>query len=225
MDGIRTSVMVAFEIGRICYLGKVGFFKGKSGPVKKTGDFGCLLRYGMRFGMCGPKKVRRVMDVEKLADQWIEAVVGMCICHSKDEYDAHDAKADDLLGPIMTAPVKQVREFYHLLLEKMKADKRVPMLIWMGFEAWGEVKVKDAPDEGVKRLKNKLAKEIADLVEEPIRDQIPGAIARALRWRDEETLKDVKEAVKRGVKPKLRGKQSCLFLEGGRGSKKFSVML
>ena len=54
----------------------------------------------------------------------------------------------------------------------------------MGFEAWGEVMVKDAPDEGIKRLKTKLASDIADLVEEDVRDQIPKAIARALRVRN-----------------------------------------
>lgn len=155
------------------------------------------------------------MKVDELVESWIEAVVGLCLAHDKDTYDAHDAKADELLGPLLAAPVKQVREFYHKLLDRMKADSRVPMLVWMGFDAWGEVMVKDAPDEGVKRLKNKLASEIAELVEEPIRDQIPKAIQRALRWRDPETLKAVKETLESGVKPKLRGRESCLFLEAG----------
>lgn len=165
------------------------------------------------------------MKVDELVEQWIEAVVGMCLAHDKDEYDANDAKADELLGPLLAAPVKQVREFYHKLAARMRSDKRVPMLVWMGFEAWGETMVKDAPDEGVKRLKNKLAAEIAELVEEPIRDQIPKAIERALRWRDPETLQAVKETLESGVKPKLRGRESCLFLEAGRGKNKVSVML
>lgn len=225
MSGIRTAVMSSLEVGRFLYGVRWSDSKGSGGPVYKAERLGCLLRYAMLYGMCSRKKARPVVDIEKLAEQWIASIVGMCTCHDKDSYDAHDAKADELLGPIMTAPVKQVREFYNLLLEKMKSDTRVPMLVWMGFEAWGAVSVNDAPDEGIKRLKRRLAADIAEIVEEPIRDQIPKAIARALMWRDPETLEKVKEAVESGVKPKLRGRQSCLFLEGGRGKRKFSVML
>ena len=100
------------------------------------------------------------------------------------------------------------------------------MLVWMGFEAWGESAIAGAPDdESIKRLKNKLAADIAELVEEDVRDQIPKAIARALRWRDEERLTEIKEQLETGAKPKLVGRQSCLFLEVGRGKKKTSVML
>ena len=88
------------------------------------------------------------MQVEAMVTAWVEAVVGMCLAHDKDTYDAHDAKADELLGPLLMAPVKQIREFYHQLLEKMKADPRVPMLVWMGFQAWGEVMVKDLRSGG-----------------------------------------------------------------------------
>lgn len=175
--------------------------------------------------MCQRKNERIIMNVSKLVDDWIEAIIGMCTAHDKNSYDAHDAKADELLGPLMFAPIKQVREFYFELSKRMKEDKRVPMLVWMGFEAWGEMIVKDAPDQDIKRLKNKLAKEIAEIVEKDVRDQIPKAIARALRWRDEDTLKEIKEKLESGVKPKLRGRESCLFLEAGRGKNKVSVML
>ena len=165
------------------------------------------------------------MQVTKLVAAWIEAITAMCAAHTKDDYDAADARADELLGPLLAAPVAQIREFYASLLATMHADKRVPWLVAIGFEAWGEVMVKDAPDEGIKRLKVALAAEIAALVEEDIRDQIPRAIARALRWRDPQTLQQVKEALQSGQKPKLRGKESCLFLDIGRGKKKVSVML
>lgn len=171
------------------------------------------------------RKRRVPMDVAKVVAGWVEAVVGMSTAHDKDDYDAHDARADELMGPLLAAPVAQVREFYEALRAALRADKRVPMLVYMGFEAWGEVVVKDAPDEAVKRLKNKLAGEIADLVEGDIRDQIPEAVKRALRWRDPETLATVKERLEAGEKPKLRGRQSCLFLELGRGKRKVSVML
>lgn len=211
--GVRSAVMASLNIGEFI----------PKGPQRRAADLGWLLRYCLD-GHWSTKR-RTPVKVDELVGQWIEAVVGMSLAHDKDTYDAHDAKADELLGPLLAAPVKQVREFYTKLLESMKSDARVPMLVWMGFEAWGEVMVKDAPDEGVKRLKNKLATEIAELVEEPIRDQIPNAIKRALRWRDPETLQAVKKTLESGVKPMLRGRQSCLFLEAGRGKKKVSVML
>jgi hypothetical protein len=215
--GVRSAVLAALDAGQFHYRTK------RKGPLQRMADLGWILRWGRLHGM-GHKR-RTPVQVDSLVDAWIEAIVGMSQAHDKDAYDAHDAKADELLGPLLAAPVAQVREFYGKLQERMRADKRVPMLVWMGFEAWGEVMVKDAPDEGVKRLKNKLAAEIAELVEEPIREQIPKAIQRALRWRDPETLKAVKETLESGVKPKLRGRESCLFLEAGRGKKKVSVML
>lgn len=217
MMGVRTAVMAALDSGKFAFRIK------KGSPVQRLEFLGRILRYGMLYGMTH----RRItpVKVDELVAQWVEAIVGMCLAHDKDAYDAHDARADELLGPLLTAPVKDVRTFYGKLLGAMKADKRVPMLVWMGYEAWGTVMVKDAPDEGVKRLKNKLAAEIAELVEEPIRDQIPEAVKRALRWRDPEQLQKVKETLEAGAKPKLRGRESCLFLEAGRGKNKVSVML
>jgi len=215
--GIRTAVMASLEAGKFAVSMK------RNSPVARAKFLGTLLRYALD-GHASTKR-RISMNVPALADAWIEAIVGMVLAHDKDSYDAADAKADELLGPLLAAPIRQIREFYSLLLEKMKADKRVPMLIWMGYEAWGECQIKNAPDEGVKKLKNALAAEIADLVEAPIREQIPGAIARALRWRDPETLQAVKETLQSGKKPKLVGRESCLYLEIGRGKNKVSVML
>lgn len=195
------------------------------GPAIRMANLGTLIRFFWN-GSCWSRKRRTPVDVDKLVGQWCEAVVGMCTAHDKDQYDAHDAKADELMGPILTAPVKQVREFYAKLQASLRNDVRVPMIVWMGFEAWGETMIKGAKDdEAIKRLKNKLAAEIADLVEEDVRDQIPKAIARALRWRDPEVLEAVKETLESGAKPKLVGRQSCLFLEVGRGKKKTQVML
>jgi hypothetical protein len=218
--GVRTAVMASLEAGKFLWDWKRD---KRQSPVVRLRNLGYILRYGISFRMTGKRTVP--LKVNELVDQWIEAIVGMCLAHDKDEYDAHDAKADELLGPLLAASVKDVREFYAKLAEKMRADKRVPLLCWMGFEAWGECMVKNAPDEGIRRLKNKLAGEIAELVEGPIKDQIPEAIKRALRWRDPETLQAVKATLESGVKPKLRGRESCLFLEAGRGKNKVSVML
>lgn len=213
--GVRSAVLSAWGLGS---------FGGKlQGPEKRLHSLGFLCRYVLNGGHS--TKPRKPMDVPALVEKWIEAIVGMSLAHDKDTFDAHDAKADELLTPILGAPVRQVREFYHQLRERMRADKRVPMLVWMGFEAWGEVMVKDAPDEEIVRLKNKLAGEIAELVEGPVAEQIPGAVQRALRWRSPEQLGKVKAALESGAKPKLVGRQSCLFLEVGRGDKKVSVML
>lgn len=193
-------------------------------PVKRLTELGILLRLGMEIGrMCArPRK----LDIDKLVDEWEQAVVGMCTAHEKDEYDAHDAKSDQLLRPILTAPIKQVREFYLKLQQRLRENKKVPLLVWMGFEAWGECVVKGADnDKRIIRLRDGLAKEIADLVSDDVAGQLPKAIVRALRWRDQETLGEVKEALVGGAKPKLVGRQSCLFLEVGRGKKKRSVML
>jgi hypothetical protein len=213
--GVRSSVMTSLQLNCMAL--------GRHTPIDRIRNLGFWLRYGLKYGMTRKKKVP--VDVEALTDQWITAIVGMCQCHDKDEYDAHDAKSDKLLGPLLSASSKDVRAFYFRMLEKMKTDKRIPFVVWIAFEAWGKVSVEDAPDEGVKRMKRKLAAEIAEMVDEPIRDQIPNAIKRALMWRDESTLKAVKETLESGKKPKLRGRESCLFLEAGRGAKKISVML
>lgn len=214
--GVRTRVMGSLNLNALGWLPR--------NPIKRIGDLGTLLRFDMR-GYFGKRRKAVPVNIPELVDKWIEAIVGMCLAHDKDTYDAHDAKADELLTPIMAAPVAQVREFYFAMVEKMKTDKRVPFLVKISFEAWGEVIVKNAPDEGVKRLKRKLAADIADLAEMQLCDQWPEAIKRALMWRDPEVLEEVKSRLEAGEKPKIRGRQSCLFLEMGRGKRKVSAML
>lgn len=214
--GARTRVMNSLNLNALAMLPK--------NPIKRISDLGSILRLDMS-GYFGRRRKAVPVEIPKLVDQWIEAIVGMCLAHDKDGFDAHDAKADELLTPILSAPISQVREFYFSMVEKMKADKRVPFLVKISFEAWGEAVVKNAPDEGVKRLKRKLAQDIADLAEVALRDQWPEAIKRALMWRDPEVLEQVKERLEAGEKPKIRGRQSCLFMEIGRGKKKVSAML
>lgn len=213
--GVRTRIMDALQLN--------GLGIHPDGPVARARNLGIILRYALDGHHS--RKRRTPVDVKTLVDKWIEAIVGMCLAHDKAGFDANDAKADELLGPLLAAPVKQLREFYHALVERMNADSRVPWLVKMAYEAWGEVMVKNAPDEGVKRLKKKLAGDIAELVEGPVADQLPNAIKRALQWRDEKELVEVKEALQEGAKPKLVGRQSCLFLECRRGKKKVSVMI
>lgn len=217
---LRDAVLAGWEIWQFGW-------QLEKGLTKRVKDLGSMCRWGM---VCGRMKSRVTkMNVDEMVSKWTAAIVGMATAHDKDSYDSHDAKADELMTPILSAPIKQVREFYKKLRAALRADPRVPMLVWMGFEAWGEVMVKGAEDDAsIKRLKNKLAGEIADLVEMEVQDQIPEAIKRALRWRDPETLQEVKEALQEGAKPKLVGRQSCLFLELDKPKKngeKVSVML
>jgi hypothetical protein len=198
---------------------------GSKSPQQRLANLGTILRYIINGVLS--HRGKRFMDVDKLSSKWVEAIAGMCTAHDKDTYDRHDAMADELLSPILASPIKQVREFYPALQAKLRADPRIPFLVWIGFEAWGEMMVKGAADEGILRLKKKLAADIAALVEKPAAEQLPEAIKRALCWRDPEVLQEVKTALKDGAKPKLVGRQSCLFLEcQPRGKKeKVSVML
>lgn len=210
-DGVMSSLNSAVE-----------FYSRCKGAYHKVKELGLLCRYTFQVQGCRKPKA---MDVSDLVNKWVEVIAKMSVAHVKDDYDGADAQTEELLGPILTAPVKQVREFYDELIQKMAQDKRVPWIVRIGFEAWGEVVVKNAQDDGVKRLKNRLAGEIAELVEMDIREQIPEAIKRALRWRNTEALEAIKEQLELGVKPKLKGRESCLFLELGRGTNKKRVML
>lgn len=214
--GVRSAVMNSLNMCTTHFLPK--------SPIKRVSELGYILRYGLAIGFM-TRKGTAMIDINKLAGEWIEAIAKMCMSHDKDGYDAGDAQADKLLSPLLAAPIKQVREFYNILLERMKSDKRIPFIVWISYEAWGEAIVKNAPDEGVKRLKRKLAADITDLAEEAVTEQLPKAMMRALMWRDAEQLEAIKEKLESGAKPKIRGRQSCLFLEAGRGAKKVSVMI
>ncbi len=162
-----------------------------------------------------------------LVEAWVEVLVALSTAHNKDDFDAADATSDTMLSPILTAPIKQVRQFYTSLRAALEADPRIPFAVWMGFEAWGKAIIADAPDEGIKRLKRKLAADIAELAEAPLQEQLPEALKRALMWRDSGTLEKIKERLEAGEKPKLEGRESCLFLvlKGSKRGEKVQVML
>jgi len=153
------------------------------------------------------------MDVEKMVDLWVPVIKALCMAHSKEEIDRAEFAMEDLLNPLLTAPVRDLRKFYTKLVQCLKADTTIPFFVWAAFDAWEEVVVKPAPDADIKMLKNELAKEIADMVEEQVRPDIGKAIAGALRWRDPETLEKMRASLKEGKPAKVRGRESCLFLE------------
>lgn len=158
------------------------------------------------------------MNMNEVVPKWHKLVVGLAMAHDKDEADRLEASVEDLLTPLLTAPVAQIRQFAHLLLESMMNDKAVPFLVWRAFQVWVE-QMDQAPDGEVKELKRDLAKQIVDMVEQDAKEQLPDAMVRALMWRSPRQLEEVKAVVEAetsaGRKVRLRGRESCLFLEAG----------
>lgn len=210
--GLRTALIVSYDVPR-------AFFATlPNSAAKKLDTLGCMIYYGIELGYMGRKK-RTLMDVDMLVERWRKVVVGMCTAHDKDEADRQEAAIEECLTPILAAPIKQIREFYPKLLAALKNDPAVPFLVWRSYEVWVDIVISKAPDEDIKQLKTALAKEIVDMVEPDVRDQLPEAMIRALQWRAPETLEEVKATVveeqKKGNKARLRGRESCLFLEVG----------
>lgn len=210
--GIRTELINSYDIPRYFYA-----HTAKS-AAKHMSTLGCMIRYSLDIGCTGRRK-RTPMDVDALVTRWEEVIVGLAIAHDKDEADRYEAAIETCLTPILSAPIKQVREFYPKLLARMKANKSIPFLVWRSYEIWIEQVLDKAVDEDVKQLKRDLAREITEMVEQDVKDQIPDQMIRALMWRSGETLQEVKVEVQKvkeaGGKVRLRGRESCLFLEVG----------
>jgi hypothetical protein len=210
--GIRTALISAYTIGESFYS------TIPSSAAHKLSTLGQVLYYALEMGHMGRSK-RKPMNVDILVANWHKMVVGLATAHDKDDADRYEAAVEECLTPILAAPIKQIREFYPKLLVSLKADPSVPFLVWRAYEVWIEMVLKHCPDEGIKELKTALAQEIAGLVEQDVKDQIPQALVRALQWRSAETLAEVKQVVERekaaGRNVRLRGRESCLFLECG----------
>ena len=187
-----------------------------------------LLQYGCHYqGRGGRRKI--AVDIPKMVNHWSEWIVTFSTAHSKANVDEKEFEIDEILAPLLTAPVKQLRQFYKDLTQALKDDDRVPFFVWSMFSAFGEVIIEGAADdEAIIRLKKKLAGEIAEMVEKDVRPDLQKALSGALMWRPKEDLEAIKEDLKAGAKPHVRGRQSCLFLttkRRGRGQKEHAVML
>jgi hypothetical protein len=209
--GVRTILICSYEIPR-------AFFQSlPSSPVTKLDHLGCLIYYGLELGRMSRRR-RTPVNVDELVERWRKVVVGLCTAHDKDEADRNEAAIDECLTPILSAPIKQVREFYPKLLKALKDDPTVPFLVWRSYEVWTEMMSK-ARDEDIKQLKTDLAKEIVKMAEPDIRDQLPQAMVSALQWRSAEKLEEMKTVVEQeqaaGKKVRLKGRESCLFIEAG----------
>lgn len=224
--GIRDAVLSAPEFMTMCL--------HEQNWLRETIDkLGILCKYTNSRPSRGLR--RTMMNVEEMAKRWESLIVGLATAHDKTEHDKWEHDIDDYLTPILSAPIKQIREFFVLLVNNLKTNKSVPFFVWRSLEVWQEGIVKNAPDQEVKELKVKLAREIAELVEEDVKRDIGEAVVGALMWRDKETLTGIKKTIveskKKGnpaqvsTKTRTVGRQSCLFLVVEADGKEQSVML
>lgn len=185
---------------------------------KSVANLACMLGYACDVPN-RPRKGRKLqlMDIDQVVKDWMDVVVRIAVAHDKDAADAAEAEVEKILTPLLSAPIKQIRQFYARLIETMKADPRVPFMVWRAFEHWHDQFIKPAPDEDIKQLKRELAEEIANMVEEDVRPDLKEAMVNALMWRNPKKLEEMKEAIvegkAKGVKPRVKGRESCLFLQ------------
>jgi hypothetical protein len=226
LSGIRTAVICAPEWS-------VNMSENRGYGGHYIEKFCVLLWYAccVHKGQ-GHKKII-MKNPNTLLDLWENLIVGLSTAHSKDDRDQHEHDIDDALSPILSAPVKQIREMFGELVDRLKANEKVPFYTWRSIEIWYEKVVLPAKAEKIIKLKTKLATEIANLVEEDVKADIGEALIGALMWRDEKTLTAMKEIltepegekVETKVKRKTVGRQSCIFLTVQKGDRQKAVML
>jgi hypothetical protein len=186
--------------------------------MKPMRNLALLLAYAdeRRDGMKRDSPRRKPVNVDGLVEKWADVLVGLSTAHDHAARTAADHQTDELLGPLLTAPIAQIREFGQKLANRLEADERVPFLVWSSFRRVIEPLVLKGPDGELLRLKKELAGQIAELAEKGLdRGQLIAAIAGALQWRGEASLKAVKTSLESGSKPRITGRESCLFLEAG----------
>lgn len=172
------------------------------------------------------RRRRKPVDVEAMVEKWMPIIRGLATAHDKATVDRCEFDSEEHLMPLTAAPVKQLREFYTKLCDRLEADPTIPFFVWKSFRTWGDVVLEKLPDKGVKRLRGDLAKKVADLVEADIVPDLNAALVGALQWRDAESLQKMASAVEKGAKPRMVGRESCLFLEVEEPSgQKHTVML
>lgn len=223
MPDIRVQLTGGYEVGRSYYEkphdGIYTVPDTKRSAVHHLRELGAMVWYACSRRHRGGIKRTPIMDVDTMVERWRAAVVILALAHDKDEADRAEASIEQCLSPLLTAPIKDLRQFAPKLLAVLKADPKVPFLVWRAYERWIELVVQFAPDSEILELKTDLAKQIVALVEEDMKPQLGEAMVRALQWRSAEKLAKVKEVVEaeavKGNKPRLRGRESCLFMEVG----------
>lgn len=209
------SIWSVVQIGRSLMERRYHVGEDASATRDRSGSWTYLtVRSFLWYAIEHPSRGRKrtPMDVSKMVAAWVPIIKGLSIAHTKDQADRCEFEAETHLAPLLTAPVAQIRAFYVELVAALRGDPAVPFFVWSAFEAWHEVILKKAPDEGIIELKTKLAGEVAELVEKDIQPDLKTALIGALQWRSPEDLGEIKAAVQAGGKPRLKGRESCLFL-------------
>lgn len=156
---------------------------------------------------------RSWMDVDAVVATWHQTLVELATAHDHAGRTAAEARMDELLAPIKSAPVEQLRSFTEKLTAALESDPRVPFLMWATFRRVILPILLSRPAGEEIVLKQEQAEEIAQQVVPTIpQSDWVAAIAGALQWRSGEQLAQVKKAVEAGNAPRVRGRQSCLFL-------------
>lgn len=170
----------------------------------------------IRYGQTNWSRRRRIpVDIKSLTQQWVDSIAVMCLAHDPKDHAQVEFQVDELLKPLLDAPVSQMKEFTLSLAAALEADERIPYMVWRPYCEMLRKAEKQASRERVIELKTGLAREVAEAVEKDIQPQLIDALIGALQWRNPETLTKIKRAVESGEKPKLSGRQSCLLLEAG----------
>jgi hypothetical protein len=162
------------------------------------------------------RRKRVAVDVKAMIDTWVPLVTKLATAHDIDERDLASSQLDEALTPILAAPIAQVRDFYRGVTARLKDDPKVPWSVWRLFEFWGTNVLDKIKNEEQVVLKTEIAKRIAEnsVAQIPTSDWV-NAMIGALQWRTPEKLQQIESNLKRGVKPRVRGKESCLFLVAG----------
>lgn len=210
---VRTMSLTAHEVTRWFYS-----FKPRSRdygqPCQVAAEIACMIFYADRHPRTGRKRRLIMPNLDQFALDWKSLILRLSTAHDKDAADRAEADVEKLLTPVLTMPVRQLRELGPKVLALLKADPLVPWLVWRAYEVWIE-QMATAPDGDVKELKTDLARQITAMVEGDLAPQLPDALVRALQWRPESALLATKAIIERGEKPRLRGRESCLFMEIG----------
>lgn len=195
-------------------------------PWKKLINAETLLYYACEV----PSTRRRIpVNVEEMIAKWKATIIVLCTAHEKDDIDKAEFEMDELLKPMLTAPVAELRAFYAGLLKALESDKQVPFFIWKMFRSWGEIVLEKSDDKDVppRKLRRRLAKEVAHLaMTSQTRKDMIEALVGALQWRSPEALKQMRDDLEGGAKPRVKGRESCIFLVTERkGRELHTVML
>lgn len=159
-------------------------------------------------------KGRKPMDdINALVTLWHTTLIAMSTAHTHEAFTGAEHSTDDLLRPLLKAPIAQIREFAAKLAAALEGDPAVPFLVWSSYKNVVMPLILKRPEGKPAELKEALAKEVAELVAESIpREDWVASIAGALQWRATDQLVKTREAVKAGAAPRVKGRQSCLFL-------------